>query len=99
MRHSVSPKLVLAGLPRYTPRMSDETIPENPSDERARGGWEPAWRLRRFWMSISDGMRAEELWRQFHSEARAGIDLYRREVAREMRKDDEGPMHGMRMAG
>lgn len=37
-------------------------------------------RLNAFWQRISEGREIGELWRQFHSEARASYSLYSREV-------------------
>jgi sigma-B regulation protein RsbU (phosphoserine phosphatase) len=39
-----------------------------------------AARLRNFWRRISDGLALQELWVRFHAEARAGYDLYSKEV-------------------
>ena len=37
-------------------------------------------RLERFWQRVSDGMELNELWKQFHADARSSYRLYSREV-------------------
>jgi serine phosphatase RsbU (regulator of sigma subunit) len=39
-----------------------------------------AARLRNFWRRITDGLAIQELWVQFHAEARVSYDLYSKEV-------------------
>jgi hypothetical protein len=39
-----------------------------------------ATRLRAFWRRISDGIAIQQLWSQFHGEARASYRLYSKEV-------------------
>ncbi len=36
--------------------------------------------LRTFWLRISDGIEIQQLWAQFHAEARASYELYSKEV-------------------
>jgi hypothetical protein len=37
-------------------------------------------RIERFWMRVSDGMRADQLWRQFLTDARSSYRLYSKDV-------------------
>src|SRR5271166_6873399 len=37
-------------------------------------------RLEKFWQRVTDGMRLNELWKQFRAEARSSYQLYSREV-------------------
>jgi sigma-B regulation protein RsbU (phosphoserine phosphatase) len=39
-------------------------------------------KLRNFWERISDGMAIQELWKQFHADARASYQLYSKDVDR-----------------
>src|SRR5689334_20785667 len=36
--------------------------------------------VRMFWQRVSDGMQVQQLWAQFHAEARASYQLYAKEV-------------------
>jgi serine phosphatase RsbU (regulator of sigma subunit) len=49
----------------------------SPDTAPRRGRW---FRFRNFWLRISDGVALQQLWSQFHSEARAGYRLYAKEV-------------------
>ncbi len=49
------------------------------------GRW---FRFRNFWLRISDGVAVQQLWSQFHSDARASYRLYAREVDWTRGKDE-----------
>jgi sigma-B regulation protein RsbU (phosphoserine phosphatase) len=53
-----------------------------------------AQRLRNFWQRISDGAALQDMWAQFHAEARSSYQFYSKEVDSTRR---EGESRGKRM--
>jgi hypothetical protein len=44
-------------------------------------------KLRAFWQRTSDGLTAEQLWRQFRKETRSSVNLYSAETGRDLREE------------
>ena len=53
--------------------------------------------VRRFWQRVSEGLEAQQLWEQFHSEAHASYELYRKEVDWAPREKERGFVRGLRI--
>ena len=58
----------------------------------------PVRGVARFWQRISDGLEAQQLWKQFHSDAHAGYEHYRREVDWEPREGERRVRRAVRIA-
>jgi len=57
----------------------------------------PIEAVHRFWQRVSEGLEAEELWKQFHSEAHASYELYRKEVDWAPREKERGFARSFRL--
>jgi len=51
----------------------------------------------RFWQRVSEGLEAQQLWEQFHSEAHASYELYRKEVDWAPREKERGFVRSLRL--
>jgi len=51
-----------------------------PHSHHAAGGQPIMTRMKMFWQRVTDGMRLDELWKQFRADARSSYQLYSREV-------------------
>ena len=80
--------------------------PPVPEDEAALSGRDRRRRkvkerfrgLNRFWQRISEGLEVQQLWEQFHREAHASYELYRKEVDWTPREHERGMRRAWRMA-
>ena len=57
----------------------------------------PIQAVHRFWQRVSEGLEAQQLWEQFHSEAHASYELYRKEVDWAPREKERGFVRSVRL--
>jgi len=74
----------------------------NPNPRPARNGrrrrlTRPIEAVHRFWQRVSEGLEAQQLWEQFHSEAHASYELYRKEVDWALREKERGFGRSLRL--
>ena len=56
-------------------------------------------RVDRFWTRVTDGMRADQLWKQFITDARSSYQLYSKEIDAERAAGVPKFKHFVRMVG
>ena len=88
------PLLPLAAPPEPKPKAKPKSVKRRRRARLVR----PIEAVHRFWQRVSEGLEAQQLWEQFHSEAHASYELYRKEVDWAPREKEWGFVRGLRLA-
>ena len=87
----------LAAPPEPKPEPKQKPKPKPIRADRRRRLVPPIGAVHRFWQRVSEGLEAQQLWEQFHSEAHASYELYRKEVDWAPREKERGFVRSLRI--